>query len=263
MMKSKLFMIVSCVLILIISGCAWQQKNIERKGVFHEFHGIYAMVEPTNLELYRALLPTPLEMPDQPVVSMFVVDYTDVYPWPMTPYQEGALFLRAKYKGQEGWHCKTMPVTKWVPNKLGRYIGFPKYVTKAISLAPEGGGWKGEVKDKGQLKLALEFSPGLTRALTPKEEMAMKAGLGKTLSEPCFLFVPPDKGPALQKVEMVPVVPPSWTTEQGMVRITIGSEEPWAGLVAPGTVSPGNFARFQGATNLVPTKLTSGTKDQP
>jgi len=141
-------------------------------------------------------------------------------------------------------------------------MGFPKYVTKAISLAQEGGGWKGEVKDNGQLKLALEFSSGLTHALSPKEEMAMKAGPEKALAEPCFLFVPPDKGPVLQKVDMVNVVPPSWTTEQGMVRITIGPEEPWAGLVAPGTVSVGNFAKFRGATNLVPTKLTSGAIDQ-
>jgi len=263
MMKSKLLLIVSGLLMLIISGCAWQQKNIERKGVFHEFHGIYTMVEPTNLELYRALLPAPLEMPDQPVVSMFIVDYTEVYPWPMTPYQEGALFMRSKYKGQEGWYCKTMPVTKWFPNKAGRALGFPKYVTKTITLAQEGSGWKGEVKDNGQIKIALEFSYGLTRPLNPKEEMAMKGGPEKALAEPCFLFVPPDKGPALQKVNMVPVVPPSWTTEQGMVRITIGPEEPWAGLVASGTVSLGYFAKFRGAMNLVPTKLTSGTTDQP
>jgi hypothetical protein len=263
MMKSKLLLIVFGVLTLIISGCAWQQKNIERKGVFHEFHGIYTMVEPTNLELYRALLPAPLEMPDQPVVSMFIVDYTEVYPWPMTPYQEGALFLRSKYKGQEGWYCKTMPVTKWFPNKAGRALGFPKYVAKTITLASEDGGWKGEVKDNGQLKLTLEFSSGLTRVLNPKEEMVMKAGPEKALADPVFLFVPPDKGPVLQKVDMVNVVPPSWTTEPGMVRITIGPEEPWAGLFASGTVSPGIFAKFRGASNLVPTKMTSGTIDQP
>ncbi len=262
-MKSKLLLIVSCVLMLIISGCAWQEKNIKSKGMFHEFHGIYTMVEPTDLKLYRALLPAPLEMPDQPVISIFVVDYIDVSPWPMTRYQEGALFLRSKYKGQEGWYCKTMPVTKWFPNQGGRALGFPKYVADSITLTPESSGWKGEVKDNGQRKLSLEFSSGLTRTLTPKEEMAMKAGLGKTLAEPVFLFVPPDKGPALQKVDIVNVFPPSWTTEPGMVRITIGAEEPWAGLVVSGVVSPGIFAKFRGATYLKPTKLNSGTKDQP
>jgi hypothetical protein len=243
------------LLIVMLSGCSAVQKNIGTKGVFHEFQGIFTMVEPADLDLYRMLLPAPLEMPDQPVVSMFVVDYIEVYPWPMTRYQEGTVALRCKYKGQEGWHVKTMPVTKWVPNKGGRNLGFPKYVTKAITLAPENGGWKGEAKDKGQLKLALDFSPGLTRALDPGEEAIMNAGPGKALAEPIFLFVPPDEGTLLQKVCMVNVVQPSWTSEPGMVRITIGPSEPWAGLIAPGTVTPGFFAKFKGGANLVPTKL--------
>jgi hypothetical protein len=254
-MKSRKLLTVSCILILMVSGCAWQQKNIEAKGVFHEFHGIYTMVEPVDLELYRSLLPAPLEMPDQPAVSLFIVDYTEVHPWPMTRYLEGAVFLRAKYNNQEGWHCKTMPVTKWVPNQGGRALGFPKYITRAISLNPDGNTWKGEVKNKDHLKLSLEFSPGLTRTLVPKETALIEAGPGKALADPVFLFVPPDKGSVFQKVCMVNVVPPSWTSEAGMVSITIGPDEPWAGLIAPGTVSPGFFAKFNGAANLVPAKL--------
>jgi hypothetical protein len=254
-MKSKSWQVILVALIATVSGCAWSQKNIEVNGVFHEFRGIYTMVEPVDLELYRSLLPAPLEMPDQPMVSLFVVDYTEVHPWPMTRYQEGAVFLRCKYKGQEGWHCKTMPVTKWVPNQGGRNLGFPKYITKAISLYPDGYNWKGEVKDKDHLKLSLEFSPGLTRELVPQEAALLEAGPGKALADPVFLFVPPDKGSVFQKVEMVNVIQPVWTASPGMVRITIGPDEPWAGLIAPGMVSPGFFAKFQGAANLVPTKL--------
>jgi hypothetical protein len=255
-MKSKILQILMVILIASVSGCAWQQKNIEATGVFHKFHGIYTMVEPVDLELYRKLLPPPLEMPDKPVVSLFVVDYTEVHPWPMTPYLEGAVFLRCKYKGQEGWHCKTMPVTRWVPNQGGRALGFPKYVTKTVSLDPDGDKWKGEVKDKGRLKLLLEFSPGLTRELIPQEAAILEAGPGKALADPAFLFVPPDNGSLFQKVEMVNVVQPVWTASPGMVKIDIGPDEPWAGLVAPGTISPGFFAKFKGAANLVPTKLT-------
>ena len=254
-MKSISWQILLVALIVTLSGCAWSQKNIEAKGVFHEFQGIFTMVEPADLELYRSLLPTPLEMPDQPMVSLFVVDYTKVYPWPMTRYQEAALFLRCKYKGQEGWHCKTMPVTKWVPNQGGRSLGFPKYVAKTITLIPENGGWKGEAKDKGKLKLSLAFSPGLTRPLEPSETAVLQAGPGKALADPVFLFVPPDKGPNLQKVDMINVVDPVWTTEPGMVSITMGPDEPWASLIKPGTESPGFFAKFKGAANLVPTKL--------
>lgn len=256
MVKGLRFQILMVMLIITASGCAWQKKNIEATGVFHEFHGIYTMVEPVDLDLYRELLPPPLEMPDKPVVSLFVVDYTEVHPWPMTPYLEGAVFLRAKYKGQEGWHCKTMPVTGWIPNKGGRALGFPKYVTRTVSLYPDGDKWKGEVKDKSRLKLSLEFSPGLTRELIPREAAILEAGPGKALADPVFLFVPPDEGSVFQKVEMVNVVQPVWSSSPGMVRITIGPDEPWAGLIAPGMVSPGFFAKFKGAANLAPTKLT-------
>ncbi len=254
-MESRKWQTVLGILIFMVSGCAWQQKNIEANGVFHGFHGIFTMVEPADLELYRKLLPAPLEMPEMPAVSLFVVDYTEVHPWPMTRYQEGAVFLRAKYKGQEGWHCKTMPVTKWVPNQGGRALGFPKYVTKEISLEADGSTWKGEVKDKDRLKLSLEFIPGLTRDLTSTEASILEAGPGKALADPVFLFVPPDKGSVFQKVAMVNVVQPAWTAKQGMVSIAIGSDEPWAGLIKPGTLSPGFFAEFKGAANLMPTKL--------
>jgi hypothetical protein len=254
-MKSNIINILVVILIASVSGCAWQRKNIEANGVFHEFHGIYTMVEPADLELYRTLLPPPLEMPDKPLVSLFVVDYTEVHPWPMTPYLEGALFLRCKYRGQEGWHCKTMPVTRWIPNREGRALGFPKYITKDVTLNPDSDNWKGEVKDKGKLKLSLEFSPGVTRELVPREAAILEAGPGKELADPVFLFVPPDKGSHFQKVEMVNVVKPVWSASPGMVRITIGPDEPWAGLVAPGTLSPGFLGGFKGAANLVPTKL--------
>ena len=238
----------------MFAGCGLQ-KNIEAKGVFHEFQGIFTMVEPGNLELYRSLLPAPLEMPEQPLVSMFVIDYLEVYPWPMTRYQEGTVALRCKYQGQEGWHVKTMPVTKWVANWGGRALGFPKYVTKEITLARAGHGWKGEVRNKGEEKLTLEFSPGLARELDPKEEILMQGGVEKALADPIFLLVPPDQGPTLQKVVLTQVVTPSWHSEPGTVRISIGPGEPWSGLIPPGTVSPGFFATFRGGANLVPTKL--------
>jgi hypothetical protein len=31
---------------------------------------------------FTELLPAPLEMPDKPVVSLFVWNYTEVHPWP-------------------------------------------------------------------------------------------------------------------------------------------------------------------------------------
>jgi hypothetical protein len=41
----------------------------------------------------------------------------------------------------------------------------------------------------------------------------------------------------------------------GMVEVTLHAEMPWAGLLPPGTSTPGTFNRFVGGTNLVPERM--------
>jgi Acetoacetate decarboxylase (ADC). len=248
--------ITSLVLVLIVVGAVLfsVRSALNKRGMFRQFHEISTAFEPANLELYRSLLPQPLEMPGRPVVAMFVIDYVEVFPWPMTRYQEGAVALRCKYNGEEGWHVKTMPVTKWVPNWGGRFLGFPKYVADEITLQSSGQSWKGEVKQAGETRLALEFTSENMRELTTDEKEFMESGAAQ-LKEPLFLFVPPDKGPTLQKVMVVQTVEPQWTAKQGMVKITIAPKEPWAGLLPAGSVAPGLFQEFTGGAILVPTKL--------
>jgi acetoacetate decarboxylase len=230
------------------------RSELKEHGMFRQFHGIFTVVEPANLELYRSLLPQPLEMPARPVVALFAVDYVEVFPWPMTPYREATVALRCKYNGEEGWHVKTMPVTKQVPNWGGRFLGFPKYVADEISLQSSGQNWEGEVKHAGDTRLALEFTTENMRELTADEKEFMESGVSQ-LKEPLFLFVPPDNGPTLQKVMVQQTVEPQWKAKQGMVKITVGSKEPWAGLIPAGTIAPGLFQEFTGGANLVPTKL--------
>jgi len=54
-MKSKSWLVALGLLLAVFAGCSLQ-KSIEAKGVFHEFQGIFTMVEPVSLELYRSLL---------------------------------------------------------------------------------------------------------------------------------------------------------------------------------------------------------------
>ena len=238
-----------------LAALAGLQKGIEEGGVFRELTGIFTAAEPADIDLYRSLLPAPFEMPARPLVGIFAIDYVKVYPWPVTPYKEGTVALRCGYRGREGWHVKTMPVTRWMASAGGRALGFPKYVTKAISLLPEGPGWRAEVKSKGELKLLLSFRPGLTRPVAPGEESFMKSGPKMMLADPIYLLVPPDEGPILQEVLLIQAVTPSWNNEEGMVEITIGPGEPWAGLLRPGIVSPGYFTTFKGGSRLVATRL--------
>ncbi len=251
-MKKNIFWPFCCFLIISLFYSACDRR--ENRGSFIEFYGIFTAVEPADLDLYESLLPKPLEMPDQPMVGLFVINYNHTNPWPFTPYLEGTVGLWCSYNGEEGWHVLTMPVTKRVSCEGGRALGFPKYVTKDISLWPADGGWKGEVKHEGELKLTLDYSPGLNRKLTALEEEVLRSDRNK-VADPIFQFVPPDKGPDLNRVKFVHLVPPTWTVEEGMVKVTIGHDEPWAGLVKPGTETPGVLQKFTGGASLIPEKL--------
>lgn len=234
------------------SGCGYQ--SFKDKGMWQEFPGIYTAVEPMDLGVYRRLLPRQLEMPDRPVVAFFIVDYVTVVPWPMGPYLEGAVALSCKYKGEDGFHVLTMPVTEAVANQGGRSLGFPKYVADEIILAQSGQGWKGVVTHRGKVRLSLEFTPGLTRELSPVEKELIGGPMTR-MEVTSFQLVPPGKGPRLNRITLAPVVPAKWETRQGMVRIHISPDDPWAGLVPDGTMSPGLFQVFTGGNNMVTEKM--------
>jgi len=228
--------------------------SCQQKGILREFHGIFTFVEPEDTELYSSLMREPMRVPERPVVSLIVIDYVMVGPWPMTRYQEGAVALRCKCGGEEGWHVKTMPVTKWVPCKAGQIMGFPKYIADEIPLRETGDGWLGEVRYQGRTMLSLKYRRGDMREFQPWEKELMEGGPAR-LEEPIFLFVPPEKGSRFQKVMIERGLPDQWTMEDGMVRVSIDESEPWAGLISPGTEIPGRFQKFSGGIILVPKKL--------
>ncbi len=136
----------------------------------------------------------------------------------------------------------------------GRLLGFPKYIADDIPLKETGDGWLGEVRHEGKAMLSLEYTGGGMRALEPWEKELIDGG-ALHLEEPIFLFAPPDRGSRFQQVTVERVKPDEWKIEEGMVRVSIDSSEPWAGLIPPGTEAPGFFQRFTGGTILVPKKL--------
>jgi Acetoacetate decarboxylase (ADC) len=228
--------------------------SYKKDGTFREFEGIFCSLETRDDDLYASLLRKPMEMPERPTMALFVIDYVSVGPWPMTRYQEGTVALRCKYGGREGWHVKTMPVTKRVPCKGGQMLGFPKYVADDIPLRKTDGGWFGEVRHQGRSMLSLDYTSGGMRDLEPWEKEMIDGGT-LHLEEPIFLFVPPEKGSRFQQVTVERVKPDQWKVEEGMARVIIDESEPWAGLVAPGTETPAFYQWFTGGTILVPKKL--------
>jgi len=226
----------------------------QKGGMFRAFHGMETVIEPAEMGLYRSLLPDAVSMPAQPAVHIYVISFEQVAPWPFGPYLESSVALKCGYEGEEGWFVKTMPVTTWLANVGGRRVGFPKYVANEITLQTSPRCWTGEVKHKGVVQLRLEFTPGLPCEMTPWEQTAWQKN--PFLGSAIYVLLPPDKGPALQKVFLDNVVPPTWgSSETGMVHVTINPTASWAGLIPERKEFPGMIHHFKGGFNMVVKKL--------
>lgn len=220
-----------------------------RGGMFREFDGLTTHFEPNDPSLYRKLLPKTFDMPNQPVVTIFVADYIRVVPWPMTRYQEWSVLLKSEWKGEEGWYSETMPVTKWVALAGGRYLGFPKYMADEITLTRSGENRVATAKYKSVVQLALEFHPGTVRQLAPWEkELVENESFFKGDSHQ---LVPPGQGPRAQKIILHHVTQPKWSPEYGMIRVKVDQSESWAGLVPNEGEFPGTYNHFIGGINLI------------
>src|SRR5512136_2111901 len=79
----------------------------------------------TKPEVVAKLLPAPLNPAAIPLAMAFVAWYPSTN-FDVT-YHESALFVRARYNGEEGNYCLSMPVTSDIAMAAGReFYGFPK-----------------------------------------------------------------------------------------------------------------------------------------
>jgi len=110
------------MLLIFVNGCAY----LERPYTYHEFDGVFAYYKTQDAAAYRDLLPRVFDMPEEPMVMVFVMDYYKMNKT-TAPYKEAAVFLLAGYGQKTGWHCMTMPVTTDDARVKGiKYLGFPK-----------------------------------------------------------------------------------------------------------------------------------------
>lgn len=117
--------------ILVLALSAGQAHG--QGHMYEEFDGIMIYYIPNDTTAYRALLPKVFDLPDQPLVHVFDIDYYKMAPWFIEPYREIAVFLLAKYKGEEAWHCITMPVTSDRARIGGiKNLGYPKVMADIV-----------------------------------------------------------------------------------------------------------------------------------
>jgi Acetoacetate decarboxylase (ADC) len=221
-------------------------------GAIREFVGINAFFEPADLGLYERLLPSPLGVPDRPLVNIAVVDYLKAAPWPLTGWQEWGVSLKCVWRGQPGWYPVTAPVSKWLPMRAGRYLGYPKYVADSITLARRDDCWTARAVQRGVHQLEAEFEPGIARPAEPwAEELWANESFFK---DDVYLVLPPGVGARVQRVSFK-LIRAQWTSRSGTVRVEPHPDQPWARLVPGPGPFVGQHSHFRGGLNLVVEKL--------
>lgn len=126
-MKTTLNLAITLIVFLISTGLSLASDNQQTKRyTYLENDGISVFYETQDRDTYRKLLPDIFDMPDQLTVYSFITDFYKMDARTQ-PYKEASIFLLAKYKGREGWHCVFMPVTSQESRIVGiRRLGLPK-----------------------------------------------------------------------------------------------------------------------------------------
>jgi len=186
-------------------------------GQFIELNAITAHYGPDDPGLYRQYLPDRLAMPARPVVKLFLVDYLQVSPWPLTRYQEWSMLLRASHDGVEGWFPVTMPVTTWVARQGGHHLGFPKYVAASIALIDDGRTAFGRATADDRLDVSMRYSDDKPPILARWERDLLSHDA--FIEGDLIVLKPTGIGPEVNRIRFDDVVPSSWTTRHGSVEL--------------------------------------------
>jgi acetoacetate decarboxylase len=144
------------LLFVVAAGCSstMTQAQSEPPYTYHEFDGIVVHYKTQDLAAYRELLPAIFEMPDEPLVRAFVIDYYKMDK-ATQPYREAAVYFLAKYEGKPAWHCVTMPVTSDEARIGGiYYLGYPK-IMGDVTLKRSSSSYTGRLKLNGKTVMAI------------------------------------------------------------------------------------------------------------
>jgi acetoacetate decarboxylase len=168
-----IFYCFGSIYLIGLSGCA----HLERPFTYHEFDGMFVYYKTQDVRAYRELLPKEFDMPDEPFVMVFVMDYYKMDK-ATQPYLEAAVFLLVKHKNQTGWHCVTMPVTSDEARIGGiKYLGFPK-IMGDVNFIREPSSYIGTFSLNNKNIITVKLSPHKNKEISPDEEGWLKKLLG-------------------------------------------------------------------------------------
>ncbi|MGD0021625.1 MAG: acetoacetate decarboxylase family protein [Smithellaceae bacterium] len=154
------------IFLFLVIGCA---SLMEKRYTYHEFDGLFVYYKTQDLSTYRELLPQVFDMPGEPLVMTFVMDYYKM-DRATEPYKEVAVFLLAKYKQRLGWHCVTMPVTSDEARIGGiTYLGYPK-IMGDIRFQRDPLTYTGMLMLNNKIIMTVKFDPRKNNKASKSEE---------------------------------------------------------------------------------------------
>ena len=195
--------------------------------------GIFTVVEPADLDLYRSFLPEPLKMPEKPLVGVTLLDMNHT---PLTRFQEGRITVKALCPdGIESWLVVSIPVPSLLMCYMGVVWGWPKYVADEMTLTPS----RAEVIYEGEVRLSLDFAEG------PVEDEAALRALGRVEAGNTVSFHWRQGGACLvRQAGRGGDGPRMLEWRAGTVKVYMRPEDPWSGLIPENSETPGTYQKF-------------------
>jgi len=140
----------------------------------------------TDPDVVQTILPKPLVPADEPLGWVFVAHYPETNFG--LSYSEGALFVRAVYKGEPGWYCLALPVDNDMAMVAGREtVGFPKKMAEKITLERTDNHVMGSVIRRGVELVRIEAE--LTGPVSASSLDAIGPEVDDLEGHPCRKFV--------------------------------------------------------------------------
>ncbi len=191
-----------------------------------DYRAIKVHVEPGDIGLYRACLPSPLSMPETP---MLMFELSEVSP----TWHEGILSIACRHGEQEGWHGLYWAIDSYFPCVFGRLYGYPKFMAQQMTLTREQQHWIGEVQHKGRLHLHIDYLPQAADGADDNSHSIKSPAEEK----PWFLQVPREKGPRINRLTYFEVASPPVDYSPGRARVRFDGDPRFTGLMPPGDKS--------------------------
>jgi len=206
--------------------------------------GIFTVIEPADLDLYRSLLPAPLKMPAHPIVGATLLDMNPGNP--TNRFQEGRLSIKCLCPdGLESWLVISTPVPFNLQCREGVIWGWPKYVADQISFSREENSARAEVVYQGEERYFLAFTAGAVQDEEALKALGRVEG-GNTVSwhwiQGGAVLMRQGRGPGFDTGPEPRII--DW--QAGQVTVHIRQSDKWAGLIPEDSVTDGYYQKFIG-----------------